>query len=112
MPGTKIPKGSNACALLGSANHDERQFPHADRFDLRRDDKRHMALGKGIHFCLGAPLGRLEARVALEELIPLLSATAAVETDPPMIDSYIVRGRSRLLFGEAQPAEAVLGAAQ
>jgi hypothetical protein len=57
-------------------------------------------------------LGRLEARVALEELIPLLSATDAVETDPPMIDSYVVRGRSRLLFNEVQRGEAVLGAAQ
>ncbi|MBW2402894.1 MAG: cytochrome P450 [Deltaproteobacteria bacterium] len=112
VSGTTIPKGSSVCALLGSANHDERKFPDAERFDLRRDSKRHVALGKGIHFCLGAPLGRLEARVALEELIPLLSAQDAIEPDPPMIDSYIVRGRSRLLFNEAQSAAAVSDAAQ
>jgi hypothetical protein len=44
------------------------------------------------------PLGRLETRVALEELIPLLDGRDSVESDPPMIDSYIVRGRSRVLF--------------
>jgi cytochrome P450 len=89
---------------LGSANRDERQFPDPDRFDLQRDARRHLALGKGIHFCLGAPLGRLEARVALEELVPLLDGRDSVESDPPMIDSYIVRGRSRLLFDEAPGA--------
>jgi cytochrome P450 len=99
--GTALPKGSSVCALLGSANRDERQFPDPDRFDLQRDARRHVALGKGIHFCLGAPLGRLEARVALEELVPLLDERDSVELDPPMIDSYIVRGRSRLLFDEA-----------
>lgn len=98
IAGTKLKKGSSVCALLGSANRDERQFPDPDRFDVQRDARRHLALGKGIHFCLGAPLGRLEARVALEELIPLLEGSNAVERDPPMIDSYVVRGRSRLLF--------------
>jgi cytochrome P450 len=96
--GAKLPKGSSVCALLGSANRDERQFSDPDRFDLQRDARRHVALGKGIHFCLGAPLGRLEARVALEELVPLLDVRDSVESDPPMIDSYIVRGRSRVLF--------------
>jgi cytochrome P450 len=99
--GTTLQKGSSVCALLGSANRDERQFPDPDRFDLQRDARRHVALGKGIHFCLGAPLGRLEARVALEELVPLLGERDSVELDPPMIDSYIVRGRARLLFDEA-----------
>jgi cytochrome P450 len=100
--GTRLQKGSSVCALLGSANRDERQFPEPDCFDLQRDARRHVALGKGIHFCLGAPLGRLEARVALEELVPLLDGRDCVETDPPMIDSYIVRGRSSVLFHEAR----------
>ena len=101
VAGVTLPKGCNVCALLGAANHDERQFPNANRFDLRRDAKRHVGFGKGIHFCLGAPLGRLEARVALEELVPLLDATRVVEREPPMVDSYAVRGRSRVLFEAA-----------
>lgn len=105
LAGTMLPKGSSVCALLGSANRDERQFADADRFDLQRDARRHLALGKGVHFCLGAPLGRLEARITLEELVPLLDPGSVVETDPPMIDSFAVRGRSRVLLQAAEQRE-------
>ena len=102
LAGVRLSKGSNVCALIGSANHDERQFPDPEQFDLRRNAKRHLGFGKGVHFCLGAPLARLEARTALQELIPLLDERRSVEPDPPMVDSYFVRGRSRLRFHEAQ----------
>jgi cytochrome P450 len=65
--GTTIPKGARVLLLTGSANRDERQFPDPDRFDTERDVAVHLALGYGIHFCLGASLARLESRVALEE---------------------------------------------
>jgi cytochrome P450 len=54
--------------LIGAANRDERQFPDPDRFDPGRDAERHLAFGYGVHFCLGASLARLEARVSLEEI--------------------------------------------
>ncbi len=61
-----LPAGTRMLAWIGSANRDEAQFPSADRFELERAPNRHLAFGHGIHFCLGAPLARLEARIALE----------------------------------------------
>jgi cytochrome P450 len=58
---------------IASANYDERQFPDADRFNIRREPNRHIAFGYGIHFCLGAPLARLEAAVALNLLLERLT---------------------------------------
>jgi len=65
--GETVPKGSRILLLTGSANRDEREFPDPDRFDVRRQPEQHLALGQGVHFCLGASLARLESRVALEE---------------------------------------------
>jgi cytochrome P450 len=66
--GTRIPEGSEVLLLWGAANRDERQFPDPDRFDVSRRP-RHLAFGHGTHFCLGANLARLEARIAFEELL-------------------------------------------
>jgi cytochrome P450 len=67
--GTWIPAGARIQMNYAAANRDDRAFVDADRFDIDRTDQRHLAFGHGIHFCLGAALARLEARVALEELI-------------------------------------------
>jgi cytochrome P450 len=67
--GQPVKAGSIMLLLTASANRDERQFPDADRFDIHRQIERHLAFGYGTHFCLGAALARLEARVALEELL-------------------------------------------
>jgi cytochrome P450 len=70
LGGVHLPQGAQLALLFASANHDEAYFPDADRFDLRRDDpKGHLAFGHGIHFCIGAPLARLEGRIALELLL-------------------------------------------
>jgi cytochrome P450 len=67
--GTKVPEGSAILLLTASGNRDERKFPDADRFDIRRKIDHHLAFGYGIHFCMGAALARLEGRVALDEVL-------------------------------------------
>ncbi|MFT3768883.1 MAG: cytochrome P450 [Minicystis sp.] len=67
--GQTIPGGKLVLAMIGSANRDPKQFEEADRFDVGRDPNPHVAFGHGIHFCLGAALARLEAKVALGDLL-------------------------------------------
>jgi cytochrome P450 len=100
IAGTKIPKGAYVAPLLGSANRDERRFADPDRFDLARDTQGHVGFGFGKHFCLGASLARMEARVALEALVPELPR---LERERPrvLVDSFLVRGPRRL---ELRPA--------
>jgi cytochrome P450 len=67
--GATIPAGKKVLLVYGSGNRDESAFPSPDRFDPERPVERNLAFGEGVHFCLGAPLARLEARVALEEVL-------------------------------------------
>lgn len=66
---TTVARGELVAAVLGSANRDERQFPEPDTLDLAREPNRHLAFGQGPHFCMGAPLARLEGRIALTTLV-------------------------------------------
>ncbi len=81
LRGTTVPAGAMVLAVIGSANRDPAAFPDPGRFDITRDPNHHLAFGHGAHFCLGAPLARLEARVALADLLARLDglepATAA-----------------------------------
>jgi cytochrome P450 len=67
--GVRVPAGATVNLVWGAANRDEREFDDPDRFDTKRKIRRHLGYGHGIHFCLGANLARLEARVAFEELL-------------------------------------------
>jgi cytochrome P450 PksS len=69
LAGVKIPRGGQVFAALASANRDGRQFLDPDRLDLARDPNRHLAFGLGPHFCVGAPLARLEGQVAIGALL-------------------------------------------
>jgi cytochrome P450 len=97
LAGTKIPKGAYVAPLLGSANRDERRFPDPDRFDVRRNPQGHLGFGFGKHFCLGASLARLEARLAIEALAPELPRLERPGGSPrELVDSFLVRGPRRL----------------
>jgi cytochrome P450 len=69
LSGVRIPAGAAVMLLIGSANHDDTRFPGADRFDMDREGVNNLPFGHGIHFCLGAPLARLETRIGLEALL-------------------------------------------
>jgi cytochrome P450 len=72
LHGVTIPEGGRVVLVYGAANRDERQFPDPDRFDVTRGRFRHLGFGEGRHGCLGAPLARLEVKVAAEEALPVL----------------------------------------
>ncbi len=72
LHGVTIPAGGRVVLVYGAANRDERRFPEPERFDVTRGRQRHLGFGEGLHGCLGAPLARLEAKVALEEALPVL----------------------------------------
>jgi cytochrome P450 len=72
IAGVRVPAGETVMLSLASANRDPRRFPRPDRLDLDRDTAGHLALGHGIHYCLGAPLARLETEIALAALLERL----------------------------------------
>ncbi|MFE0700322.1 cytochrome P450 [Streptomyces sp. NPDC058872] len=76
---TVIPAGQNVLVGIGALARDPGRFPEPDRFDIRRDTRGHLAFGHGIHYCLGAPLARLEGRIALRTL---LERFPRLELDP------------------------------
>jgi len=96
LHGVTLPAGRKGLLLFGSANRDERRWGEPDRFDIDRNPAGHLAFGHGLHHCLGAPLARLETRVALDVLLPRLGR---YEVDTPAaarVHSGNVRGFARL----------------
>ena len=93
IAGTTIPADTVVFAWLASANRDEAQFPEPERFDITRTPNRHVAFGHGIHFCIGAPLARMEAGVALPMMLEQLPHLQRVRNVPLELLS------SRFLFG-------------
>jgi len=77
-----IPAGKVVLTMIGSANRDPKQFRDANRFDVKRNPNPHIAFGHGIHFCLGAALARLEARVALSELLARVDGLRLASEEP------------------------------
>lgn len=69
IAGVRIPEGELVLPILSSANRDENEFPDPDVFDIARDSRKHLAFGKGVHVCLGAPLARIEGQEILKALL-------------------------------------------
>ncbi len=93
-----LPRGEVVLAVLGSANHDESRFPNPEILDLAREPNKHLAFGLGAHFCLGAPLARLEGQIAIATLFcrfPELRLADSPES-PCWRRSLILRGLERL----------------
>ncbi|MGG2461128.1 cytochrome P450 family protein [Streptomyces sp. RGM 3693] len=98
LGGTVIPAGSAVLISLASASRDPERFVSADDFDITRDPRGHAAFGHGIHFCLGAPLARLEGRIALRSLLdrcPDLALDTAADA-PAWRPGLLMRGMNRL----------------
>ncbi|MFC9227651.1 cytochrome P450 [Streptomyces decoyicus] len=97
VAGVTIPKGAPLILLLASGNRDPLRFRDPDRFDPTREDHQHLGFGSGVHSCFGAPLARLEAQIALNELIQYLDHPRLVEDPPPYRRSPVLRGPRHLL---------------
>ncbi|MFF7211095.1 cytochrome P450 [Streptomyces sp. NPDC008238] len=93
--GTVIPRGSEVALLFGSANRDPERFADPDRLDLSRADNPHITFGAGIHYCLGAPLARIELAASFTALLrraPRLELAA----EPAWNEGYVIRGLREL----------------
>ncbi|MGI9571386.1 MAG: cytochrome P450 [Desulfobulbia bacterium] len=94
--GIKLSRGQSVALLLGAANHDPKRYKTPDKLDFNRGGAGHLAFGAGIHFCLGAPLARLEMAVALKVLFDRLPGLKISER-PGYRDQYHFHGLKRLL---------------
>ncbi len=96
MAGKTIREGQRVFAFVNAANRDPEAFEEAERFDIGRTQNPHLTFGHGIHFCLGAPLARLEAQIAATRLAERLPHIRLSGGEPEWHDSLILRGVKRL----------------
>ncbi len=94
--GTTVPNGSAALLLVGAANRDERRYEDPDTFDIHREDTQHLTFGYGLHYCLGANLARLEARVVLDEFLDRFPEWNLDYDNMALAPTSTVRGWERL----------------
>jgi pimeloyl-[acyl-carrier protein] synthase len=96
IDGRTIAKGEMVMPFIGAADRDPVQFPDPDRLDIGRTDNRHIAFGWGIHFCLGAPLARVEGQIAINTLVQRLPKLALATDTPQFRESLTLRGLASL----------------
>lgn len=98
LDGKVLKEGDRVFALVNAANRDPSRFDEPDRFDITRSPNRHLTFGQGIHFCLGAPLARLEAHIALPKLLARFGRVEIVRPVEELewLDAIIMRGLKRL----------------
>ena len=93
--GVQVPRGAELRLMFGSSNRDADVFGDPDRLDLGRDPNPHISFGAGIHFCLGAPLARLEMQIAFETILRRMPRLELL-TEPEWKPTYIIRGLKSL----------------
>jgi cytochrome P450 len=94
--GAHLDKYQQAVILLAAANRDPAQFSDPDRLDITREDNRHLAFGLGIHFCLGAPLARVEGQIAIGEMVRRFPNMRLAVEQPPYKEQITLRGLAEL----------------
>ncbi|MFD9415591.1 cytochrome P450 [Streptomyces goshikiensis] len=95
--GAVIPAGATVLVSLAAADRDPGRFPEPDRFDIRRAAQGHLAFGHGLHFCIGAPLARMEGHIAVRALLERFPDLAENPDGPPLwLSGSLMRGVSRL----------------
>ncbi|NDU74864.1 cytochrome P450 [Actinomadura sp. DSM 109109] len=104
LHGVTVPAGARVLLVIGAANRDPRAFADPDRFDLGRDTNPKISFGSGRHYCIGAHLARLEARVALEELAARVGDYDIDEAGARRVNSPYVRGFAALPTAVARRA--------
>jgi cytochrome P450 len=107
IAGITVAAGSFVLMLLGAANRDPVLCADPDQFSVRRGARRHLAFGHGIHFCLGAPLARLEAVIALRQLLPLLPRLR-IAGEPQWKPNTVLRGLEHLWLEQADTARSAV----
>ena len=96
LGGCAIEEGATLLLMLGAANRDPRQFEEPDALDLGREPNRHLSFGRGIHFCLGAPLARLEGQIAFAALLERFPELRVIEDGVQRSGTLVLRGVGRL----------------
>ena len=99
LRGQRIEQGQVVLPFLASANRDPQRFQNPDQLDVARKDNRHLSFAFGIHFCLGAPLARLEARIAFATLFARFGGLRLLDEDPPWLPQIFLRGLEALPIG-------------
>jgi len=94
LHGTILPEGAKLALLTGSAGRDERKYPDPDTYDIHRPIDRHVTLGYGAHYCLGAALARMEGKVALTEVLRRFPAWEVDRAAVTYVATNTVRGPS------------------
>jgi cytochrome P450 len=96
--GTAIAVGELVFVIIAAANRDPQKFPNPEGFDIARSPNDHLAFGEGIHFCLGAPLARLEGAIAISSMLERFPHLRLANADEPPVyrGSYILRGLKTL----------------
>lgn len=92
IAGQTVPNGQQVSAVIAAANRDPAHFAEPDRFDITRQPNHHLAFGRGIHFCLGAPLARAEARIAFGQLLAGFPTLELVSDVPQWSGNTFLRG--------------------